>query len=214
MDSLSYWIVFLTAALIINITPGPDLFLIISKTISQGRKTGFITSLGACSGAMVYVIATALGLSSILATSPLAFDLIKYAGAAYLVYLGLMAFKSKGMRININKRSHKKISNWKAFNQGVLVDLLNPKVAVFFMAFLPQFYRAELGHPSLQIFILGSIVVFVAMIVEFSVVLTASKTTSFFQSNPTFSMWMDRVLGSVLISLGIRLALFENINHE
>lgn len=173
-----------------------------------------MTSLGACSGAMVYVVATALGLSTILATSPLAFDLIKYAGAAYLVFLGFQAFGSKGTRIKIKTGNNKTISSWKAYSQGVLVDLLNPKVAVFFMAFLPQFYREDMGQPSLQILLLGSIVVFVAMIVEFSVVFSAAKTTTFFKSNPTFSMWMDRVLGSVLISLGIRLALVENLNSK
>ncbi|WP_321370224.1 LysE family translocator [uncultured Desulfuromusa sp.] len=212
MESTSYWLLFFSAAFAINISPGPDLIYILSKTIAQGRKIGIISSLGIWSGALVHVFAAALGLSAILATSALAFSLVKYIGAAYLVFLGIQALRSKGISFEMPVVSGSEVTAWKAFRQGALVDILNPKVAIFFMAFLPQFIRPELGHNSVQIIILGALVILVAIPVEFLVVLTAAQTTGFFRKNRRLSVWLDRILGSVLIGLGIRLALTENHN--
>ena len=213
MESTSYWLLFFSAAFAINISPGPDLIYILSKTIAQGRKIGIISSLGIWSGALVHVFAAALGLSAILATSAVAFSLVKYIGAAYLVFLGIQALRSKGMSFEMPVTTDRiEVTAWKAFRQGALVDILNPKVAIFFMAFLPQFIRPELGHNSIQIIILGALVILVAIPVEFLVVLTAAQTTGFFRKKRKLSVWLDRILGSVLIGLGIRLALIENHN--
>jgi len=212
MESLSYWALFFSAALAINVSPGPDLIYILSKTIAGGRKVGIASSLGVCSGAMVHVFAAALGLSAILATSAVAFSVVKYAGAAYLIYLGLRALRSKGSTFDKLDTTTQKTTPWQAFKQGALVDILNPKVAIFFMAFLPQFVRSELGHTSVQIIILGSLVILVAIVVECIIVLAAAQTTDFFRKNRKFSIWLDRILGSVLIGLGIRLALMDNHN--
>lgn len=212
MEPTSYWLLFFSAAFAINISPGPDLFYIVSKTIAQGRKIGIASSLGVCSGALVHVFAAALGLSAILATSAMAFNLVKYIGAAYLVYLGVQALRSKGTSFEMVEKEESETNAWNAFLQGALVDILNPKVAIFFMAFLPQFIRPELGHSSLQIFMLGVLVILVAIPVEFLVVFTAAQTTDFFRKNRNFSVWLDRILGSVLIGLGIRLALLKNNN--
>jgi len=210
MESSSYWLLFLSAAIAINISPGPDLIYILSKTIAQGRKIGIASSLGVCSGALVHVFAAALGLSAILATSAIAFSAVKYIGAAYLIYLGIQALRSKGSTFDMPVENGVTITAWKAFSQGALVDILNPKVAIFFMAFLPQFVRPELGHTSVQIMILGFIVILVAIVVESFIVLTAAQTTNFFRKNRHFSVWLDRILGSVLISLGLRLAFTEH----
>ncbi len=203
---------FFSAALAINLSPGPDLIYILSKTIAGGRKVGIASSLGVCSGAMVHVFAAALGLSAILATSAVAFSVVKYAGAAYLIYLGIRALRSKGSTFDTLDATTQKTTPWQAFKQGALVDILNPKVAIFFMAFLPQFVRSELGHTSVQIIILGSLVILVAIVVECIIVLAAAQTTNFFRKNRKFSIWLDRILGSVLIGLGIRLALMDNHN--
>lgn len=210
MESSSYWILFFSAAIAINISPGPDLIYILSKTIAQGRKIGIASSLGVCSGALVHVAAAALGLSAILATSALAFSIVKYAGAAYLIYLGIKALRSKGTTFDIPEKKAIEMTAWKAFRQGALIDILNPKVAIFFMAFLPQFVRPALGHTSIQIMVLGFLVIMVAIVVESFIVLTAAQTTDFFRKNRRFSVYLDRTLGSVLIGLGIRLALTEN----
>lgn len=212
MESTSYWLLFFSAAFAINISPGPDLIYILSRTIAHGRKIGIASSLGVCSGALVHVLAAALGLSAILATSAIAFSVVKYIGAAYLIYLGIQALRSKGMSFEMPVKKGIETTAWKAYRQGALVDILNPKVAVFFMAFLPQFVRPELGHNATQIIILGVLVNLIAIPVEFFVVFTADQTTGFFRRNRSFSVWLDRVLGSVLIGLGIRLALTENNN--
>ena len=210
MESSSYWLLFLSAAIAINITPGPDMIYILSRTIAQGRKIGIASSFGVCSGALVHIIAAAFGLSAILATSAMAFGVVKYVGAAYLIYLGIQALKSKRISFDIPVKKHTQSTFWKAFRQGALIDILNPKVAIFFMAFLPQFVRPELGHAPAQILILGFLVNLVGMVIEFFLVLTAAQTTNFFRNNSQFSTLLDRVSGSMLIGLGIRLALIEN----
>jgi len=212
MESTSYWILFFSAAFAINISPGPDLIYIVTKTIAQGRKIGVASSLGVCSGALVHVLAAALGLSAILATSAIAFSIVKYIGAAYIIYLGIQALRSKGMSFEMPAKKGIETTAWKAFRQGALVDILNPKVAIFFMAFLPQFIRPELGHNSTQIIILGVLVILVAIPVEFFLVFTAAQTTGFFRQNRNLSVWLDRIMGSILIGLGIRLVLTENNN--
>ncbi len=203
MESTSYWLLFFSAAFAINISPGPDLLYILSRTITQGRKIGVASSLGVCSGAMVHVFGAAFGLSAILATSAIAFSLVKWIGAAYLIYLGIQALRSHTASFQPLQEKKAQITAWQAFRQGVLTDVLNPKVAIFFMAFLPQFVRPELGHHSLQIVFLGVLVNLVAIPVEFFLIFTAARTTGLFRDNPSFSIWLERIMGSVLIGVMI-----------
>jgi len=210
MESYSYWLVFLSAAIAINIAPGPDMIYILSRTIAQGRKIGIASSLGVCSGSLVHIFAAAFGLSAILATSAMAFAIVKYIGAGYLIFLGVKALRSKRMSFDIPVRIQEHSTFWKAFRQGALIDVLNPKVAIFFMAFLPQFIRPELGHSAAQILILGFLVNLIGMTIEFVLVLTAARATNFFRNHSQFSTLLDRILGSMLICLGIRLAMIEN----
>ena len=185
---------------------------ILSKTIAQGKKIGIASSLGVCCGALVHVFAAALGLSALLATSAIAFSIVKFIGAAYLIYLGIQALRSKGISFEMPDQKGIDTSAWEAFRQGALVDILNPKVAIFFMAFLPQFIRPELGHNSIQIIILGVLVDLVAIPVEFFLIFTVAQTTGFFRKNRNLSIWLDRIMGSALIGLGIRLAFAKNNN--
>ncbi|MEO1592685.1 MAG: LysE family translocator [Cyanobacteria bacterium J06632_22] len=210
MIDISYWLIFFSAAFALNLAPGPDLVYILSRTIAQGQKIGLASSLGVCSGALVHVVAAALGLSAILATSAMAFTIVKYMGAAYLFYLGLQALRSKGSRFSLEPEQTLPVSAWAAFRQGMLVDVLNPKVAVFFMAFLPQFVRAEAGPATLQTLLLGMLVILVAILVESLFVLAAARVTHVFRNNQQLSVWLDRVLGSILIALGVRLVLSQN----
>ena len=210
MPDLNYWLVFLTAAVALNVSPGPDLNYILSRTIAQGTKVGLASAAGVCSGAIVHVLAAAFGLSAILAASALAFTIVKYVGAAYLVYLGVQAFRSRGSALELGvQKELVVVSPWQAFRQGVLVDVLNPKVAIFFMAFLPQFVRPGHGNSTVQLVVLGVLVILVAIIIEAFFVLAAARSTSFFRRNPEATVWLDRALGTVLLTLGIRLALTE-----
>lgn len=210
---LGYWMIFLGAALALNLSPGPDLIYVLSRTLAQGKKAGLASAAGVCTGAMVHVMAAAFGLSAILATSAMAFTVVKYAGAAYLLYLGVQALRSGGAAQALRTPAPEAAaSGWQAFRQGVLIDVLNPKVALFFMAFLPQFVRPGHGATSVQLVVLGALVILVAIAVEAALVLAADRTAGFFRENPRASVWLDRVFGTVLIGLGIRLALSSQRN--
>jgi RhtB (resistance to homoserine/threonine) family protein len=206
MDSASYWLMFFSAALAINISPGPDLIYVLSRTVAEGRKVGFASLLGIWTGALVHVSAAALGLSAILATSEIAFAAVKYVGAAYLIYLGIKALRAKTPVLEAMPAA-RRTTPWMAYRQGVSVDILNPKAAIFFLAFLPQFVRPELGHVPAQIMLLGLLVIALAVVVESSAMLMAARLTKALRGNVRISAWLQRIFGSVLIGLGVRLAL-------
>ncbi|HOP64214.1 MAG TPA: LysE family translocator [Spirochaetota bacterium] len=210
MTDYSYWALFLSAAFIINISPGPDILYILSQTFSYGRKTGFISSLGVCTGALFHVTLVAFGLSAILSTSVLVFTVIKYIGAAYLFYLGVKAILSKGT-VEVSGEGEKgELKALHAFRQGMLVDILNPKVALFFIAFIPQFVRPEHGSFTEQTFMLGTMVILMAIPIEWTIVLLADKTASFINAKPAVSALLDKITGSILIGLGLNLVLSSN----
>lgn len=209
MSDPAFWLVFFSAALALNVSPGPDLLFVLSRTLSGGRRVGVASACGVCSGALVHVAAAALGISAILATSALAFAVVKYVGAAYLLYLGIQTLRSAGAGMQLNLNAAPRTSAWQAYRQGILVDILNPKAAIFFMAFLPQFVRPDQGAVAVQLLVLGVLVVMVAIVVECALVLLAARASSALRENRRLSQWLDRVLGSVLIGLGIRLGLAE-----
>ncbi|MCW3148511.1 LysE family translocator [Stutzerimonas stutzeri] len=211
MDDLSFWLLFFSAALVLNLSPGPDLLYVLSRTLSGGRRIGVVSMCGVCSGALIHVAAAALGISTILATSAQAFAVVKYVGAAYLIYLGIQGLRSAGGGIRVQLEARPPVSAWRAYRQGVLVDVLNPKAAIFFMAFLPQFVRPEHGAVALQLFVLGVLVVLVAVIVEFALVLLAARASKALRSHQAIGQWLDRMLGSLLVGLGVRLGLSERL---
>ena len=208
MSDFDFWIIFLSAAIALNIAPGPDLLFIFSKTIAGGKKVGIAASLGVCSGAMFHVVIAALGLSAILVTSAIAFTVVKVIGVIYLLYLAYQAFNSAEMKFEIDENTHPKHSEtaWKAFKQGVLIDILNPKVAIFFMAFLPQFLREGHGSDASQLFLLGFIIILIAVFVETLFVIYASKISHKFCANPKYSQWLNKIVGTIFVGLGIKLA--------
>lgn len=199
-------LIFLTASILLNIAPGPDTLYVLTRTVAQGRRAGILSSIGACSGALVHVSAAALGLSVVLATSAIAFTVVKYAGAAYLVYLGIRTLRARET-VTIEKARPSRASGWRVFRDGIVVDVLNPKAALFFMAFLPQFVKPAAGHATLQFFALGLIVIAIALVWESLLVLFAHRVTRRLSANRNVSRWLNRALGTVFIALGIRLAL-------
>jgi len=206
--TLAHWATFFTAAILLNIAPGPDLAFILGQTAKRGIKSGFAAMFGIWTGAFVHVLLAALGLSAILATSTVAFAMIKYAGAAYIIYLGIQALLSKGESLT-STTTHIPISLSRLYRQGMLVSILNPKVAIFFLAFLPQFVEVGAGSVSAQLFLHGFLIIVVAAFIEPPLILIGGRLTNAMKRNVRISVWMDRGLGTLFVWLGMKLAMSE-----
>jgi len=202
--------VFLLAALILLLTPGPAVLYIIARSMDQGRLAGFVSVLSIESGNSVHVLAATLGLSAILMSSALAFSIVKYLGAAYLIYLGIRRLLTRDQRSEI--ASFQKQSLRRIFSQGVLVAALNPKTALFFLAFLPQFVDPSNGSMSLQLLVLGGIFVIMAVVTDSIYALLASTAGGWLKRNRSFLRADRYVVGSVYIGLGVTAALSHRGN--
>lgn len=209
MEDLNFWLLFFSTAFVLNIAPGPDLLYILTKTVSSGTKVGIASALGVCTGALFHVFAAAIGISAILVTSATAFTIVKIIGVLYLFYLAYQSFFSKGTSLNISDEK-KSSTVWQAFKQGVLIDILNPKVAIFFMAFLPQFVREGHGSVSIQLIYLGLLVILVAIVVEVAYVLMFSKIATAIRNSKKISKWLDKAIGVMFVVLGLKLVFSSN----
>ena len=199
-------VLFLVAALTLNITPGPDMLYVITRSLSQGRTAGIISSLGIMAGCCVHVFAAALGLSSLLIALPAAFEVIRYAGAAYLIYLGIRTLMNR--RSLMTEKSDEHAGLGTIFRQGAITNVLNPKVALFFLAFLPQFVDPSRGNLALQFIILGMIFNIGGTIVNVVVSRLAGRAGAMMRVRLSTSNFLSRwVPGGVFIGLGVRLAL-------
>ena len=145
--------VFMLATLALNLTPGPDMLYVLGRSVGQGRKAGVVSALGIGAGILVHMAAVALGLSALLREVPAAYDAIRYAGAAYLLYLGVRTWLERGS-VGVRGESAP-VPLWTVFRQGVVTNVLNPKVALFFLAFLPQFVDPAAGPVGAQVVVLG-----------------------------------------------------------
>jgi threonine/homoserine/homoserine lactone efflux protein len=198
--------IFFIASLVMNITPGNDVLYVASRSISQGTKAGIISALGIFTGCFVHILAAVLGLSIIIARSTYLFSIIKFAGAAYLIYLGVKALITKPV-VDAEIKSLVKINKWKLFKQGVITDALNPKVAIFFLSFLPQFINPSSPYFKLQLFMLGFWFNVQGMLVLLIFAAILGKTKDFFKQNPKAWRIQEKITGILFIGLGIRLAL-------
>lgn len=208
--SLLHWSTFVTAVILLELSPGADMAFMLGQTASNGRKAGFAALFGSLSATLLHALMAAVGLSAAVATSALAFTLIKWAGAAYLIWLGLCAFKSKNSDPqqgeepkNVNVRS--------IFVQGALITALNPKVAIFFLAFLPQFVVEGSGPVSLQLMLHGSLIVVIGLITNPPLILAGSRIASSLRKNKHIQLWMERGLGALFIGLGVKLGISERV---
>ncbi len=206
--SLLHWMTFFTAALLLNLAPGPDIAFIVGQTLRGGRRAGFAAMIGIWIGAFGHVVMAAAGLSAILMTSATLFSIIKWVGAAYLVWLGIQALRGAGASLRL-EGAECLPSNTRLMRQGALVCLLNPKVAVFFLAFLPQFVEPGAGPEWAQMFLHGALIVAMAMIIEPLLVLAADRLARRLRETPSIMRWLDRALGGILVALGLKLALSE-----
>ena len=206
MPELNAMFLFIIAGLTLNITPGPDMMFVITRSVAESTRSGVISSLGIAAGSLFHTFAVALGLAALLMAVPAAYEVIKYTGAAYLIYLGIKTFLSKqSLQIDEDKKPVKMHS---VFLQAMITNIFNPKVALFFLAFLPQFVNPE-GNITLQLILLGLLFNFNGTIVNILVALSAGRLGKFIKLNLNNSSIFKWITGSVFIGLGIRLALLE-----
>jgi len=200
-------LLFMTAALALNVTPGPDMLYVVARSVGEGRAAGVISSFGIAAGSLVHTMAVALGLAGLLRAVPIAFEIVKWAGAAYLIWLGVRALRARQ-----SATEHVSVlpaSRWAIFGQGMLTNVLNPKVALFFLAFLPQFVDPERGPVALQIISLGLLFNTSGTIVNVLVAFLASGAGSWSRRRFGESSVLRRVTGVLFIGLGVRLAFLE-----
>jgi threonine/homoserine/homoserine lactone efflux protein len=196
---------FITAVLLLVFMPGPNTLYIIARSIQQGRKAGIVSSLGVQLGTMFHIAAAAFGLSALLLSSALAFNIVKYVGAAYLLYLGVKTLLTREKietATDVQKATLSRI-----FYQGIVVNLLNPKTALFFFAFLPQFVDATRGAVAMQIILLGMILAFLGGLSDITYALVAGSISNWLRGNEKFVRGQRYFAGAVYIGLGAATAL-------
>lgn len=193
---------FAAAALAIIVVPGPSVLYVVSQSVGGGRKAGLVSTLGIASGALVHVAAATIGLSSLVASSTQAFTVVKYAGAAYLCYLGvrMLAERNEAERAAPERR----LGRRSLVVQGALVEALNPKTALFVLAFLPQFVREDAGPPALQLGLLGTIFVLLGLLSDGTYALLAGAAASRVRARPRLRRYVS---GGALLGLGVTAAL-------
>ena len=209
MYSIHDLALFIISGFLLNVMPGPDSLLIMSKSASQGWRAGSVASLGIGSGVFMHVFAAALGLSAILASSATAFTVVKYVGAAYLVYIGITALRQKSSidseaNNSVNSLPHTMKS---IFWQGFLSNALNPKVALFFLAFVPQFINHDSPEKALAFIVLGAIFNVNSMLWCHFLAISTAFASKRLKISKSMSVWLNKTIGVLFISLGMKLAL-------
>jgi threonine/homoserine/homoserine lactone efflux protein len=202
------FLLFIGVSWALILAPGPDMLYVISRGIAHGRRAGILSAIGVVCGILVHTTAAALGLTLILQTSALAFLVVKYTGAAYLIYLGIKSWQDKGM-LSL-QTTVPTVRSSAVFWQGVLSNVFNPKIAIFFLAFLPQFVEKGSSRVAWQMIFLG--VTFACFGLCFLLVVGYSSGTigRWLTHRPQYTQSLQRLAGSILIGLGIRLALTEH----
>ena len=198
-------VIFLAAALALNLTPGPDMLYVIARSTGEGRLAGVASALGIGLGCFVHIALLAAGLSALLARVPAAYDAIRWAGALYLLYLGVRALTTPSALVAAAVQPKQSLVAIAV--QGAVTNILNPKVALFFLAFIPQFVRPDGWSPAMQIVFLGLLFNTSGTLVNLAVALGASRATGWLRANTRRAEILQRLTGVVFIGLGLRLAL-------
>jgi threonine/homoserine/homoserine lactone efflux protein len=199
------WLLFVVASLVLIATPGQDMILVMSRSIAQGSAAGVVTAAGVSVGLVGHTLLATLGLGAILRTSEWLFLALKLVGAAYLVYLGVQLIRGRPHELAIAAGAPRAL--WRLFFDGALSNISNPKIAVFYFAFLPQFVNPGATHPTLSVFVLGLAFAGLTFLVKGPVGLAAGLLSAWLRSQPKALAWLYRTSGAVLIGLGLRLAL-------
>jgi threonine/homoserine/homoserine lactone efflux protein len=202
---------FMLAGLLLNITPGPDMLYVIGRSAAQGRRAGFVAALGIGAGCFIHIFAAAIGLSALLVASAAAFTFLKFVGAAYLCYVGLSMLMTKDTR-GAPKNAIAYASLATVFAQGFLTNALNPKVALFFLAFLPQFIAVDVAQKMLAFLFLGAVFNVTGtlwnLLVAWAVAAGAARASTRIRES-SMVMWTTRSIGALFLAIGVRLAFSE-----
>ena len=208
MIPLNEWLLFAAAALGMVLSPGPNMVYLISRSICQGRRAGCISLLGVATGFLFHIVCAAAGITAIFLAVPLAYTVLKYAGAGYLLWLAWQAIRPGGAS-PFAPRQLTPDSTARLFRMGFLTNALNPKMAVFYLSIFPQFVHPENGHVFLQSVLLGVTQMTISFLVNFTIVLTAGTIAGFFATRPLWLCVQRWIMGGVLSALAARLALEE-----
>ncbi len=195
---------FLAAAMLITVSPGPDNLMVLGIGISRGRKNGMAFGLGCALGCISHTVLATLGISALIAASPVAFTTLKVAGGLYLVWLGIQALKSRG-GAQVAQESALKDSAWRLFGKGLFANAINPKVVLFFLAFLPQFVIASHGGVALQTLQLGLIFTTQAAVLFGLLGYFSGTVGQWLNRRPRAGLWLDRIAGTIFVGLGLKL---------
>lgn len=206
MSDMSVMLLFAGASFALAVTPGPDMLLIASRSMSQGRASGFVSLAGIQAGTYVHALAAALGLSQLLVAVPAAYDLIRFAGAVYLAYLAWKTFTSSASPLAANA-SLAKVPLWRIFRQGLVTNLLNPKMALFVLAFFPQFIDPANESMVGQMLVLATLLNLLGLLVNGGVILLASKLGNTLSADARIAKRLNQALGVVFVGLACRLVL-------
>lgn len=198
--------VFVVSALAVIAAPGPDIFYVLSRAISGGKRIGSISAFGIASGEVLHTLLAIFGLAALLQASAAAFLIVKYIGAVYLVYLGMRAIRDRN---GLALESLSLASNWKVFRQGVLTNLFNPKAVLFYVSFLPQFVRPIHGHAQLQLVFLGVTFAVLDLICLMALACSAGHVNPWLTRKPQNARRVRMATGTLLVGLGVRLAFTE-----
>lgn len=209
MTGIIHFETFLLTGILLNITPGNDTIFILTKSIGQGKKAGIVSALGIGTGSVVHTILAAFGLSLVIAKSILLFTVIKYAGAGYLFYIGYKMLTDKSQFNTDGIKLSNAVNYWKIYRDGILTNILNPKVALFFIAFLPQFIEPTLKNTIIPFLTLGT--TFVTTGTVWCLILATFSSAIFrkLKANKQVSTYINKVCGLTLIGLGIKVALTD-----
>lgn len=209
MFGIEHFWLFVTTTALLTMTPGPTSIYVVSRSIAQGRKAGVLSSLGINSASLIHITAAVLGLTAIIATSASAFMVLKFAGALFLIILGVQALVSKRDLFDSAQADSDDIICWRVYLQGLLTDLLNPKTAIFFLAFFPQFIDQTSEAKIYQFVVLGFTYIVIGMIWEITLVSFATRITATIRNNASLAVWLKRGMGGIFIGLGLKLATDE-----
>ncbi|WP_158737170.1 LysE family translocator [Alteribacillus sp. YIM 98480] len=198
---------FLGTAVALTLTPGPDILFVIAQSISQNKQAGIATALGLCSGLLVHIIAAAAGISAIIYQSSIAFSAVKYAGAIYLLYLAWLAFRDKS-KVGLSNGTSP-FQYLALYKKGIIMNLLNPKVSLFFLALLPQFTSPEAGSVTIQMLTLGLVFLVQALVIFSIVSIAADKASRFVLENPRVSRRMNVIQGGLFTIIGLQILFSE-----